>query len=65
MGWFFIGAGTVALGGAVFEFNWFMNNRKAQALVRWFGRTGARVFYGLLGTALISLGALIALEIIA
>ena len=58
MGWFLIAAGTFAICGAVLDWNWFMNNRKAQFFVRLFGRAGTRLFYVILGTILIIMGAL-------
>ena len=64
MGWVFAGCGIFAICGAAFNWDWFMNHRKAQFLVRIAGRTGARIFYGVLGTTLVVMGALIGLGII-
>lgn len=36
-----------------------MNNHKAKFFVKIFGRTGARIFYGLLGSVIATIGALI------
>ena len=41
-----------------------MNHRKAKFFVRLAGRTGARIFYGFLGSTLVILGVLIAFGII-
>jgi len=60
LGWFLAAGGAFSLCAAVLDWNWFMNHRKAQRLVKWFGRGGARVFYGLLGTGLVVLGVLVA-----
>lgn len=64
IGWFISLCGAFAICGAAFDWDWFMNHRKAQMFVSWFGRVGARVFYGLLGTVLVVLGALLALGIV-
>lgn len=41
---------------SVGNFNWYFNNRKAQGMVRLFGRNGARVFYSIVGVIIIFLG---------
>jgi hypothetical protein len=41
-----------------------MNSRKARPFVQVFGRTGARVFYGLLGAGLVVGGALMAARVL-
>lgn len=64
MGWGFMAGGAFAICGAVFDWEWFMNHRKAQFFVRLFGRPATRVFYGLLGTALVVLGLLMVMGII-
>ena len=64
MGWALAACGVFAICGAGFDWEWFMNHRKAQFFVRLLGRTGTRVFYGLLGTALVVLGVLMALGFI-
>ena len=53
----FILAGLFSLAGAVFDWDWFMGSRRAGLIVRILSRTGARIFYGLLGLVLIGLGA--------
>ena len=58
MGWesiIFIIAGLFSIAGAAFDWEWFMNNRRAAFFVNLLGRNGARIFYGLLGAALIAL----------
>lgn len=52
----FIVAGLFALLSSVFNFDWYFNSRKAATVVNRLGRTGARIFYGLLGLALITAG---------
>lgn len=41
-----------------------MNNHKAKFFVKVFGRTGARIFYGLLGSVIVAVGALMAAGVI-
>jgi hypothetical protein len=57
-------AGVFTLCGALFDWDWFMNHRKARLFVALLTRTGARVFYALLGSVLIVLGILLATGII-
>ena len=58
-------AGLFAMAGGVFDWEWFMNNSKAQAFVNWLGRGGARVFYIILGLAIVILGLLITFGVVA
>lgn len=51
----FLGGGF-SLAGAIFNWDWFMNNRRARFFVGIFGRQGARIFYAILGFFLIGLG---------
>lgn len=51
----FLGGGF-SLAGAIFNWDWFMNNRRARFFVGIFGRQGARIFYAILGLFLIGLG---------
>jgi hypothetical protein len=55
---FIILAGLFSLAGAVYNWDWFMNARKARFIVSILGRSGARCLYGLLGVAFIMLGIL-------
>jgi hypothetical protein len=52
----FIVVGAVSLGGALYDWDWFMEHRKARLFVRLLGRNGARIFCGLLGAALATSG---------
>lgn len=54
----FVLTGSVSLTAAVFNFDWFFRSRKAATFVQQLGRNGARVFYGLLGIALVGAGIL-------
>ncbi len=64
MGWVLTACGGFAICGAVLDWDWFIDNRKARFFVRLLGRTGTRVFYGLLGAGLVVVGILLALDII-
>ena len=52
LGLFLVVAGLFSVVGAVFDWAWFMAARRARLLVAVLTRTGARVFYALLGGAL-------------
>jgi small neutral amino acid transporter SnatA (MarC family) len=52
----FVLSGAVALAAAIFDFDWYFQSQRASTFVNWFGRAGARLFYGLLGLALIAAG---------
>jgi len=56
LGIFLIFAGLFSTLAAVLDWNWFMMHRKARLFVALFGRTGARVFYVLLGLGLAAVG---------
>ncbi len=43
--------GLFCILAAIFNWNFFFEDRKAYLFVKLFGRTGARIFYGLLGLA--------------
>ncbi|MEW6359350.1 MAG: immunity 17 family protein [Planctomycetota bacterium] len=64
MGLIICAAGVFSLLGGALDWEWFMTNRKARPLVAILGRTGARIFYGLLGIALAIVGGLLALGLI-
>lgn len=63
-GLIFVGIGLFSLCGAWFNWDWFMTARKARFFVTVFGRTGARIFYGLLGSAFVVAGILALLGVI-
>ncbi len=54
----FIIAGLFSLVSSIFNFDWYFNSRKASTFVNLLGRTGARIFYSILGLALITAGIL-------
>lgn len=64
VGFFLVAAGLFSICGAAFDWDFFMNHRKARFLVSVLGRTGARVFYFLIGLVVTILGALIAAGIL-
>ncbi|MBT3289253.1 MAG: hypothetical protein HN904_25345 [Victivallales bacterium] len=51
-------AGAFTTAGAVFDWDWFMNSRRAQFLASFFGRKGTRIFYLVLGLFLLVVGLL-------
>jgi small neutral amino acid transporter SnatA (MarC family) len=57
-----IAAGLFSLVCAVMNWDWFMNHRKAKFMVNLIGRTGARIFYGLLGVFICGMGAVLAVK---
>jgi hypothetical protein len=59
-----VAAGLFSVCGAVWNWDWFINSRKARGIVALCGRNGARVFYGLLGTAMSVLGLLVILDVV-
>ena len=56
---FLLSAGLFAICGSAFDWDFFFNSRKAQFFVSAFGRNGARVFYALLGVAIVVLSTLL------
>lgn len=60
--WIFIGFGLFTLAGAIGNWEWFMNSRKARRLSRLITRNGARIFYSVLGIALMVLGSAMLFE---
>ena len=54
----FIGLGLFSVIAAVLNLEWYFQTSAAQTFVRWLGRTGARLFYVLLGVGLILCGVL-------
>ena len=51
-----VAAGSFSVAGAVLDWSFFMNSRKAAVFVSLFGRNGARIFYVVLGAALVVFG---------
>jgi len=55
-----LAVGVFALGGAVYQWEFFMSHPKARFLIRMLGRTGTRLFYAALGVLLIIFSAVLA-----
>jgi hypothetical protein len=53
----FIVVGFYAIAGAIFNWDWFMRDPKANVFVHLLGRTGTRALYVILGISLIFIGA--------
>lgn len=64
MGLILVAAGIFSICGAALDWDFFINSRKARFFVAVFGRTGARIFYGVLGLVIVVMGALITLGIL-
>lgn len=52
----FVLAGIFSVLASVKNWDWYFNNRKAKPFVRLFGRTGARIFYTLIGIFIMGIG---------
>lgn len=52
----FIALGAFSLVASVWNIDWYFNTDGAKIFVKKLGRNGARIFYALLGIALISCG---------
>ena len=64
LGLFFIAAGGFCITGAVCNWEFFMNSRKARGMVAILGRNGARGFYVILGSVIVIMGLLFAVGVI-
>ncbi len=54
--------GLFAIFCSIKNYDWFMEHRKAQMLAAVLGRNGTRVFYALLGLALVTVGLVVMLN---
>ena len=52
----FIALGLFSLTAAILNIDWYFKTSGAATFIKLFGRQGARIFYGLLGLALIACG---------
>jgi small neutral amino acid transporter SnatA (MarC family) len=52
----FVFLGLLSVIAALFNFEWYFGTSNARTFVNLLGRSGARIFYGLLGLALIVCG---------
>jgi hypothetical protein len=64
IGLLIVACGIFSVCGAVFDWDWFLNSRKAEFFVSMFGRSGARIFYVVLGLFLVIMGLLLTLGIL-
>ena len=64
LGLILVAAGLFSICGAAFDWDFFINSRKARFFVSILGRTGARIVYAVLGLVIVVLGALITLGIL-
>ena len=64
VGLLLIAVGLFSVCGGAFDWDFFLNSRKAQFYVSIFGRTGARIFYVILGIAFAVLGTMMALGVL-
>jgi len=55
--------GGFSFSGGIFDWDWFMQTRKARGLVGVLGRTGARITYVILGILVMILGVLGAFDL--
>jgi hypothetical protein len=58
LGLIFVAGGAFSVLGAVYDWDWFMNARKARFVVKILTRKGARIFYAALGLVIGLLGLL-------
>ena len=62
-GFILVAVGLFSFAGGLFNWHWFMNTRRARALVRGIGPTRARVFYMLLGIVVTVIGIMLAVNV--
>lgn len=58
---FTLGGGLFSIAGAWKDWDFFMDSRKARFLANLLGRQGARIFYAVIGAALVAGGAVVLL----
>ena len=63
-GLFLIAAGLFAVAGGVFDWEWFMNHRKARFMTAILTRAGARIFYIILGIGIAVIGLLVTIGVV-
>lgn len=51
-----VAAGLFSMAGGIFNWGWFMNSGRARLFVKLFSRTGARIFYVILGFVIAGAG---------
>ena len=63
-GFVLMAAGLFSIVGGITNWNWFMEHKKARFFVKVFTRTGARIFYCVIGAAIALVGVLMVVGII-
>ena len=63
-GFILVAVGLFSLAGGLLNWKWFMNTRRASALVRAISHKGARLFYVILGIIVAKFGLLITFGVI-
>lgn len=64
VGLIFVAIGAFSMAGAICNWDWYMNARKARFMVKILTRNGARIFYGILGFSLVVIGVFATIGII-
>ena len=64
IGFLFVAGGIYMICGALFDWDFFMNQRSSRRMVSMLGRGGARVFFGLLGMVIVIVGTAIAMGLV-
>jgi hypothetical protein len=64
LGLLLVAAGLFGAAGGIFDWEWFMNSHKARFMSTILTRTGARIFYVILGLGIVVLGTLITMGVI-
>jgi hypothetical protein len=64
IGLIFIAAGAFTMAAAIRDWDWFMGAAKARFMITILTRKGARIFYAVLGFALVVVGALGTMRIV-
>ncbi len=54
-----IGVGALSLTASITNWEWFFKQRRAQSMIKLMGRSGARIFYAILGTFFVVFGWLV------
>ncbi|MEG1585239.1 MAG: immunity 17 family protein [Bacteroidales bacterium] len=58
VGILFLIIGAFSFLAGILNWNWFFHSVNASIFLRWFGRTGARYFYGTIGIIVVVIGIL-------
>jgi len=64
MGWYLAAGGAFTICGATFGWEYFRKHWNARVFMRLFGESGTRIFFSLIGAAVLILGLLIEMRVI-